>query len=68
MLLFPRYQKRLLPLSIQMAVLIPYQRGDLVSLAHSRCTVVTEAHGEEGTVLQLRMPPAFVSQFKPFEI
>ncbi len=53
---------------IQMAVLIPYQRGDLVSLAHSRCTVVTEAHGEEGTVLQLRMPPAFVSQFKPFEI
>lgn len=53
---------------IQMAVLIPYQRGDLVSLAHSRCTVVTEAHGEEGTLLQLRMPPAFVSQFKPFEI
>lgn len=53
---------------IQMAVLIPYQRGDLVSFAHSRCTVVTEAHGEEGTVLQLRMPPAFVSQFKPFEI
>lgn len=52
----------------QMKVLVPYQRGDLVSVAHSRCTVVTETHVEEGTVMQLRIPSAFVSQFKPFEI
>lgn len=52
----------------QMKVLIPYQRGDLVSMAHSRCTVVTEAHGEDGTIMQLRIPPAFASQFKSFEV
>ncbi len=53
---------------VLMSVLVPYSRGDLVSLAHGRCTVVTEAHEEQGTRMQLRVAPAFTSQFKPFEV
>ena len=44
-------------------VLIPYQRGDLVSLAHERCHIISESHGEAGTRLQLLVAPAFVSTF-----
>lgn len=46
-------------------VLIPYQRGDLVSLAHERCHIISESHGEAGTRLQLLVAPAFVSTFSP---
>lgn len=53
---------------VLITVLIPYQRGDLVSLAHGRCTVVSETHEEQGTRMQLRVAPAFVSQFKDFVI
>ena len=53
---------------VLMSVLVPYSRGDLVSLAHGRCTVVTETHEEQGTRMQLRVAPAFTSQFKPFEV
>ena len=47
-------------------VLIPYQRGDLVSLAHERCHIISESHGEAGTRLQLLVAPAFVSTFSPY--
>ena len=47
-------------------VLIPYQRGDLVSLAHERCHIISESHEETGTRLQLLVPPAFVSTFSPY--
>ena len=53
---------------VQMTVLIPYQRGDLVSVAHGRCTVITEDHEAEGTRLQLRVAPAFASQFEPYRV
>ncbi len=47
-------------------VLIPYQRGDLVSLAHERCHIISESHGEAGTRLQLLVAPAFVSTFSSY--
>ena len=47
-------------------VLIPYQRGDLVSLAHERCHIISESHKETGTRLQLLVAPAFVSTFSPY--
>lgn len=47
-------------------VLIPYQRGDLVSLAHERCHIISESHEETGTRLQLLVAPAFVSTFSPY--
>ena len=47
-------------------VLIPYQRGDLVSLAHERCHIVSEAHEEGGTRLVLLAGPAYAPTFAPF--
>ncbi len=47
-------------------VLIPYQRGDLVSLAHERCHIVSEAHEEAGTRLVLLAGPAYAPTFAPF--
>lgn len=47
-------------------VLIPYQRGDLVSLAHERCHVISEDHTEFGTHLTLLAPVSYVDAFCPF--
>ncbi len=47
-------------------VLIPYQRGDLVSVAHERCHIVSEAHEEAGTRLVLLVGPAYAGVFEPF--
>lgn len=37
-----------------MRVLIPYDRGDLVSLAHERCRIISEEHTKEGTLMSLQ--------------
>lgn len=49
-------------------VLIPYQRGDLVSLAHERCHIISEDHGADGTRIQMLAAPAFASAFAPFAV
>ena len=49
-------------------VLIPYQRGDLVSVAHERCHIVSETHEEAGTRLVLLAGPAYVGVFEPFRV
>ncbi len=50
----------------QLEVLIPYRRGDLVSLAHERCRILTEEHEEEGTRIVMLAAPSFASQFKEY--
>lgn len=49
-------------------VLIPYTRGDLVSIAHSSCTIVNESHNEQGTLMTILASPLFVDRFMPFTI
>ncbi len=49
-------------------VLIPYQRGDLVSLAHERCSIVSEDHNDQGTHLIVRVPPVLVSKFADYKL
>lgn len=49
-----------------MDVTIPYDRGDLVSLAHERCSIVSERHAENGTLLLIQVPPEYVARFSPF--
>ena len=51
-----------------MEVLIPYNRGDLVSLAHERCGIISEKHEAEGTLLTMRVGSGYVSSFEPFAI
>ena len=52
--------------STLMEVLIPFTRGDLVQIAHTRTTIVEESHIEEGTRMTLRVPSGLVGMFEPF--
>lgn len=49
-------------------VVIPYQRGDLVSLAHERCHIISETHEADGTHLQMLVGPAYASTFQVFAV
>ncbi len=50
-----------------MQVLIPYTRGEVVSLAHKRCRILSEEHTVEGTVLEVRVPAGLMPAFSPYE-
>ncbi|MHB1323133.1 MAG: GTPase HflX [Coriobacteriia bacterium] len=47
-------------------VLIPYDRGELVQLAHERGHVLAEEHTENGTRLSFVAPDSVVSRFAEF--
>lgn len=49
-------------------VVIPYNQGKLVSIAHERCRIISELHEAEGTRLSMMVPSAFRDMFKPFSI
>ena len=51
-----------------MEVLIPFTKGDLVSFAHKRCSILAEEYTEEGTHLTLRVSPEFSAQFTDYRI
>ena len=50
-----------------MEVLIPFTRGELVQLAHTRTTIVEESYTEEGTRMTLRVPKDLVGQFEAWQ-
>ena len=52
--------------SRSMDVLIPFTRGDLVELAHTKTSIVEEDYTEEGTKMTLRVPEGLESHFEPF--
>lgn len=49
-------------------LLIPYNRGELVQLAHERGQIVREEHTEDGTRLAVRVPTAVAERFEPFRL
>lgn len=49
-------------------LLIPYQRGDLVSLLHEVATVEEQSHVEEGILLSARVPASLFSRFKDYRV
>ena len=53
---------------VPVEVLIPFMRGDMVSLAHERGGIVSESHTPEGTLLSLRIPPALQERFEEFVV
>lgn len=50
-----------------MEVLIPYDKGDLVSLAHQRCTILNEDYTPEGTHLVLRVNAQMAPRFEAYQ-
>lgn len=53
---------------VPLDLLIPFDRGDMVSLAHRRCRIMNEEFTEEGTRLSLRVPESMVGMFRQFQI
>jgi len=49
-------------------VVIPYSEGQLVVMAHERCTIVSISYVEAGTDMQLQVPKALVSRFEPYKV
>ncbi len=49
-------------------VLIPFNRGDLVSLAHQRCTILNEDYNESGTHLVVRAGHQAAALLKPYSV
>lgn len=47
-------------------IVVPYDRGDLVSFVHQRCTILSESYEETGTHLILRANAQAASRLKPF--
>ena len=47
-------------------LLIPFDRGDLVSFAHQRCTILNEEYTEKGTVLMVRAGTQAAAKLKEF--
>ncbi len=52
---------------IMMEVVVPYSSGELVSLAHNKCSIISEEFDYNGTKLTMRVPRALANQFKPYE-
>jgi GTP-binding protein HflX len=49
-------------------VLIPYERGDLVSLLYQQAIVENESHLAEGTLLEVHVPNHLQDLVEPFEL
>ena len=47
-------------------VLVPYDRGELVQLAHEHAHIISEEHTAEGTLLSVVAPPSVASRLAPF--
>lgn len=52
--------------AVEVQVVLPYHRGDLVSRVHRRGEVLSTRHTDEGTVLHLRVDEALAAELAPF--
>jgi len=51
---------------VQVAVRLPYQRGDLLGLMHQRGVILDEIHEENGTRVVARIPATIFPHFEPY--
>jgi GTP-binding protein HflX len=54
--------------SVEVAALVPYTRGDLVSRAHAEGEVVSTEHTETGTLLRALVLPELASELERFAV
>ncbi len=60
---------RLLPdLSVEVDLLVPYDRGDLISALHERGRVLSTEYAEEGTRIHAKIMPEYTAVFEPFAV
>jgi GTPase len=53
---------------VELEVLVPYARSDLVARAHADGEVLEKEQGPEGTRLRVRVPPALAVHLDPFTV
>jgi GTP-binding protein HflX len=53
---------------IDVTVLLPYNRGDLVSRLHDDAEILTESHTGEGTLLTARVTPALAGELAAYAV
>jgi GTPase len=61
-----RIEERMPRPEIEMDVLVPYTRGDLVARLHETAEVLSTEHTAEGTVLHARVTPGLAAALGPF--
>jgi GTPase len=49
-------------------LLVPYERGDLVSLLHESASVESQVHTETGVILTVQLPLALYDRFKDYRL
>ncbi len=49
-------------------LLLPYDRGDLISSLHDASTVENQEHTENGVIITTQLSPALYEQYKQYEI
>ncbi|MEB0286596.1 GTPase HflX [Cryobacterium sp. 10S3] len=54
--------------SIELDLLIPYERGDLIAMLHAQGTVLTTDYAETGTRVRALVTTEIQSQFAPFAV
>lgn len=47
-------------------VLVPYNRGDITSLAHSKCHIISEEHTPQGTRMKVQVSAPYKALFAKF--
>jgi len=60
--LLAELERRLPGRDQEITVLVPYDRGDLISRAHQEGEVLTVNHGQNGTELTARVPPGLAAE------
>jgi GTP-binding protein HflX len=53
---------------VEVEVLVPYDRGDLVSRVHADGDVLTERHTETGTWLHAKVVPSLAADLAPYRV
>jgi GTP-binding protein HflX len=54
--------------SARVRLLLPYQRGDLVSELHDSATIEKQEHTEKGVLLMVQLPPSLFERFKQYQV
>ncbi len=54
--------------AVELDVLVPYDRGDLVARVHERGEVLGSEHTEEGTELRVRVDQMLAAELAPFAV
>lgn len=50
------------------SMLLPFERGDLASLVHRKCRIVSERYTEEGVEMTVRVPHELIDRFSPYSV